>query len=119
MKAQRIRIRCRGESPRVGGFATLPSWPDVEVFAVLEDGREVCLGNVVGNRIEWVAEAGCEPPRCVVELIAPEIDVEGVGVLTLVEPEPAAGPRLGSGLCYCGARRSPGERCATCGRGDG
>jgi hypothetical protein len=109
MRAAYIRIRCRAPRTTVGGLfvpavTTLPDWTDVQVAAVLDDGREVDLSDVVGNCIEWVASAGTKPPQCHLEVLSPEIEVDGVGVLTLVEPEDKADCYYCGSDCKCGAR---------------
>ena len=82
MKRATVRIRCRAPAPPPGSICrVIPSWLDVEVFAVTEDGQEHALEAVEAVTFEASAADGVEPPRITLRLIEAGVDVEGVAEL--------------------------------------
>lgn len=90
-----IRVKCRGpitEKKNIEGvgpvkMSLMPSWPDVEIAFVDDEGAEHDITGVTA--IHWDAKQGSEIPTCRVEVLGVEIDAEGV----LPEVQPVECPR--------------------------
>lgn len=72
----RLRITCKGDAVERGAVlnAVCPSWPDVELTLIDDDGRETPITNVEAVRFEIAA--GAEPARAVLTFIDVELDAE-------------------------------------------
>lgn len=69
----RLRISCKAPTSP-GPFSLLPSWPDVDLFFVGDDGSESHITNV--TKITWIAETSAEPVRALLEFVDVDVDVE-------------------------------------------
>lgn len=71
----RVRIRCRGEAP-TGALlcGVVPSFVDVEVLAIGDDGSETVLTNV--QRVEIDIQANADPIMARLTFVDVELDIE-------------------------------------------
>lgn len=87
-----VRIRCKAPpqpKPHEGfpRFNVLPSWPDVEVLLVDDEGKEHPLTCV--EKITWtIGPPGrhSEPPIAVLTCIGAEIDADAKALISRMSP---------------------------------